>query len=74
MISRLTIPGMTTVHAIRAIETALAMVPGITRFEVARGTATITHDGQATESALRDAVRVAGFEVEELTEDARRLH
>lgn len=73
MISRLAIPGMTTVHAIRAVETSLAMVPGITRFEVTRGTATITHDGRATESALRDAVRVAGFEIAELTEDARRL-
>lgn len=74
MISHLTIPGMTTVHAIRAIETALAMVPGISRFEVARGTATITHDGRATADALRDAVRLAGFEIAELREDARRLH
>jgi copper chaperone CopZ len=73
VISHLTIPGMTTVHAIRAIETALAMVPGITRYEVGRGSATITHDGRATAGALRDAVRTAGFELADVREDSRRL-
>ncbi|HSJ63588.1 MAG TPA: heavy-metal-associated domain-containing protein [Gemmatimonadaceae bacterium] len=74
MIARLTIPGMTTVHAIRAVETALAMVPGITRYEVALGAATIVHDGRATSVALRDAVRIAGYEVEDVEEDGRRLY
>lgn len=64
---------MTTVHAIRSIETALAMVPGISRYEIARGTATITHDGRATADALRDAVRLAGFEIADVTEETRRL-
>ena len=74
MITRLTIPDMTTVHATRAIETALVMVPGISRYEIARGTATIVHDGRATADALREAVAVAGFEIAELVEEARRLH
>ena len=74
MIARLTIPGMTTVHAIRAVETALAMVPGITRYEVARGAATIVHDGRATAAALREAVGIAGFEVGGVEEDGRRLY
>jgi copper chaperone CopZ len=74
MITRLTIPDMTTIHATRAIETALAMVPGISRYEIARGTATIVHDGRATADALREAVAVAGFDIAELQEDARRLH
>ena len=73
MTVRLVIPGMTTVHAVRAIETALAMIPGITRYEVARGTATIVHDGRATAAALRDAVRLAGYEIASLEEDSRRL-
>jgi copper chaperone CopZ len=73
VIARLTIPGMSTVHAIRAVETALAMVPGITRYEVALGEATIVHDGGATADALRAAVAVAGFEVAEVSEERRRL-
>lgn len=74
MITRLTIPDMTTIHATRAIETALAMVPGISRYEIARGTATIVHDGRATAAALREAVAVAGFQIAEVREEVRRLH
>jgi copper chaperone CopZ len=65
---------MTTVHAIRAIETALAMVPGITRYEVSRGSATIVHDGRATRDALESAVELAGFEIGEIVEERRALH
>ena len=74
MISRLSIPGMTTVHAIRAIETALAMVPGITRYEVSRGAAMIVHDGRATRDALESAVALAGFEIAQVVEERRALH
>jgi len=74
MMVRLSIPGMTTVHAMRAIETALAMVPGISRYEVQRGTVTIVHDGRTTEQSLRDAVGVAGFAIHAITTEARRLH
>lgn len=71
---RLSIPGMTTVHAMRAVETALAMVPGISRYEVQRGTVTIVHDGRATDQCLRDAVGVAGFDIHSISSEARRLH
>lgn len=73
MITRLTIQGMTSVHAVRAIETALAMVPGITGHEVTLGAATITHDGRATEDALREAVETAGYAVRALKVERRRL-
>lgn len=73
MITKVKIPGATTVHAMRAIETALTMVPGIMMYEVVRGLAIVTHDGRATEEALRDAIAVAGFEVEEIEVDSRRL-
>lgn len=74
MMVRLSIPDMTTVHAMRAVETALAMVPGISRYEVQRGTVTIVHDGRATDQSLRHAVGVAGFEIRAISSEARRLH
>ena len=73
MTSKVTIPGATTVHAMRAIETALTMVPGITRYEVSRGVAIITHDGRATEAILREAIGIAGFDVGEIDVETRRL-
>ena len=64
---------MSSVHAARAIYTALGGVDGVIRAEVARGSAVVEHDGRATESAIRDAVRLAGFEVVELREERRVL-
>lgn len=73
MITRLTIPGATSVHAIRAIYTALTIVEGITALDLALGRATVTHDGRATEAALRDAIATAGYEVGEFVEERKRL-
>ena len=64
---------MNGVHAVRAIETALVMVHGITLMEVRVGSATIEHDGRATEGALRAAVNVAGFDVTGYREESRGL-
>jgi len=61
--AHLTIAGMTAVHAVRAVYTAFAGVPGITRAEVTLGGATVTHDGSVTRRALEDAVALAGFSV-----------
>ncbi len=69
IVTRLTIAGMTSVHAVRAIETALTPVAGIARLDVSLGRATIEHDGRATPDALRDAIALAGYEVCELTEE-----
>ncbi len=73
VITRLAIGGMTSVHAVRAIETALTPVPGIARMDVTLGRATIEHDGRATPDALREAIAVAGYEVREVTEERARL-
>lgn len=62
-----------SIHAIRAVETALQAVEGIAHAEVTRAGVTIDHDGRATAARLREAVAAAGFEVEEIVEDRGRL-
>ena len=64
---------MTSVHAVRAVSTALTAVEGITRADVTMGTATVEHDGRATPEALTAAVALAGYEVTEYREERRRL-
>ncbi len=73
MRTRLIIRGMSAVHAARAIRTALTAVDGIIAVDIARGQATIDHDGRASCDALRAAVVMAGYEVEDCIEDARAL-
>ena len=73
MITTLRIRGMLAVHAKRAVFTALSGVEGITAAEVELGRAVIEHDGRATSPLLRQAVEAAGFEVEEVVEERRRL-
>ncbi|MDQ4079387.1 MAG: hypothetical protein M3125_01395 [Gemmatimonadota bacterium] len=67
---RLNLP---SIHAIRAVETALQAVEGIVHAEVSRAGVTIDHDGRATATRLREAMVAAGFEVEGIVEEARRL-
>jgi copper chaperone CopZ len=62
-----------SVHAVRAIYTALQSVEGITEANVSRHAAVIEHDGRATANLLRDAVASAGCEVLEVVEERRRL-
>ena len=69
MTTHLTIKGMSSVHSVRAVFTALAAVEGISRADVSMGRATIEHDGRATADALRAAVAVAGYEVTELRQE-----
>ena len=73
MITRIRIAGMSCQHCVRAVLTALTPVAGITSADVSIGAATIEHDGRVTVEALRDAIAVAGYAVEEGTEDRRRL-
>ncbi len=63
---------MNAVHAVRALNTALGGLPGVTRADVRMGEAIIVHDGRLTEKALRDAVKQAGLGVVSLSEDRRR--
>jgi copper chaperone CopZ len=73
VLTTLRIGGMLAVHAKRAVFTALSGVEGIHSAEVELGRAVIDHDGRATPALLRQAVETAGFEVEEVVEERRRL-
>lgn len=73
MITRLRISGMSCQHCVRAVFTALTPVEGITSADVSIGAATIEHDGRVTMDALREAIAVAGYEVDEGEEERRRL-
>ncbi len=71
--TELTISGMTAVHAVRAVFTALTAVEGISRADVRLGGATVVHDGRATCVALTEAVASAGYEVVKCAEERRTL-
>ncbi len=62
-----------SIHAVRAIYTALQGIEGIAQADVSRHGATIEHDGGATAERLRQAVANAGYEVLEINEERRRL-
>lgn len=67
--AHLTIDGMTAVHAVRAVYTAFAGVPGIVRADVTLGGATVEHDGSVTRAMLADAIDVAGFVLVDVREE-----
>ena len=73
MVTTLRISGMTSVHAVRAVFTALAGVEGVERADVVLTRATVEHDGRATPAALAHAIAVAGYEVQDWKEDRRTL-
>jgi len=63
MRTALDVTGMTSRYAIRAVETALGGIPGVTGMTVALGHVTVDHDDTVTADLLREAISVAGFEV-----------
>jgi copper chaperone CopZ len=65
------IDGMVSVHATRAVWTALAAVDGIRSAQVSLGAAVIEHDGRATCADVRAAVEAAGFAVRGCREERR---
>ena len=67
----LTIADMPAVHAVRAVETAFAGVPGIVGAEVWMGGATVDHDGTVTRAMVDDAVALAGCGVVDAREERR---
>jgi copper chaperone CopZ len=73
MVTTLRISGMLSVHARRAVFTALGGVEGVMRADVELGRAVVEHDGRATPARLREAVALAGCEVKEVVEERRRL-
>lgn len=73
MQTTVSIHGMSSAHAVRAVFTALAGVGGIDRADVSLGMAVIEHDGSVTVNAIRDAIAIAGFETGDFTENRRVL-
>jgi copper chaperone CopZ len=65
MRTRIRISGMSCNHCVQAVYTALTPVEGITKIDLGIGWAEIEHDGRATIEALREAIAVAGYGVEE---------
>ena len=65
------VEGMRAVHCVRAVQTALAMVDGIRWCDVTMGRVELEHDGSAAESALREAIGVAGFVVTAVRSERR---
>ena len=67
------ISGMTCAHCVRAVFTSLAGVEGIRRADVSIGRAVIEHDGTVTPEEIRDAIKVAGYDVKDIKIDGRTL-
>ena len=67
------ISGMTCAHCVRAVFTSLAGVNGIKRADVSIGKAIIEHDGSVTNDAIRHAVEIAGYAVDDFNNDRRSL-
>ena len=65
------IDGMQAVHCVRAVQTAMAMVPGVTWCEVTMGRVELEHDRAAAEPLLRHAIGVAGFAVSAVRSERR---
>jgi copper chaperone CopZ len=57
------ISGMTCAHCVRAVFTALAGVEGIERADVSIGKAVIEHDATVTPEQIREAIKIAGYDV-----------
>lgn len=65
---------MLSVHAVRAVTTAVAALEGVASADVRLGVAVVEHDGRATPDALQEAVAAAGFTVTAIDVEPRRLH
>ena len=66
-----TVDGMRAVHCVRAVHTALALVPGIRWCDVSVGRVELEHDGSATDAQVREAIGVAGFAVSDVRGERR---
>jgi copper chaperone len=67
------ISGMTCAHCVRAVFTSLAGVEGVHRADVSIGKAIIDHDRAVTNDAIRQAIEVAGYTVDDFRNDRRSL-
>ncbi len=62
----LKVDGMSCGHCVRAVESALAQVPGVTVEAVQIGSAKVRVDEHTTVTTLVDAISDAGYSAEEL--------
>ena len=69
----LSIHGMNAVHAIRAVETALGGLAGVTAAEVSLGEARVRHASELPAATLAAAIEEAGFVVPGWRQEHRRL-
>lgn len=67
------IGGLLSVHAVRAVWTALAAVPGVRHAEVSMRGAVLETDGPVDRRQLEEALAVAGVEVEAVTVEKGHL-
>lgn len=65
------VDGMRAVHCVRAVQTAMAMVPGVQWCDVTMGRVELEHDGGATDASLRDAIGIAGYSVASVRAERR---
>src|SRR5262245_61229118 len=72
MLTRIHIRGMSCNHCVQAVYTSLTPVQGVTGLEIGIGWAGVEHDGRVTVERLREAIGVAGYEVEGGTTETRR--
>jgi copper chaperone CopZ len=73
MTTTVSISGMSCVHCVRAVFTALSGVEGISRADVSIGRAVIEHDGSVTNDALSEAISIAGYKAIDFRDDRRAL-
>lgn len=70
---RLELDGLVAVHAVRAVWTALAAVPGIVSAEVTMAGAVIELEGPLDRAALDDALDAAGTRVTRIVVEQERI-
>ncbi|HYW33419.1 MAG TPA: hypothetical protein VE869_18095 [Gemmatimonas sp.] len=70
---RLELDGLVAVHAVRAVWTALAAVPGIVTAEVTMAGALLSVEGTLDRVALDAALDAAGVRVLSVTVERRRV-
>jgi len=57
------IQGMSCMHCVRAVESALKAIAGVRAVRVSVGEATVDAEDTVSEKALKDAIREEGYEV-----------
>lgn len=62
MQTKLAIRGMTCAHCVKAVESVLKGVEGVTDVKVTVGEAVVTTDGPPNQDVLREAIRSEGYE------------